>query len=84
MTLATSSSLMTLPGLQGNGRRWCHGVKGAHVEISQRVSNIALANAALVLSSKNRKKNIREGGQCRIINPKSLGLSAAVREYMPL
>ena len=46
---------------------------------AQRVSNAALANAALVLSSKNREK-YSKGGQRRIINPKSLGLSAAVRE----
>ena len=37
------------------------------------------ANAALVLCSKNWK-NIQDGGQCPKINPKSLGLSAAVRE----
>ena len=36
------------------------------------MSNAALANAALVLSSKNWK-NIRDGGQHRKINPKSLG-----------
>ena len=39
---------------------------------SGRVSNAALANAASVLSSKIGK-NIRDGGQRRIINPKSLG-----------
>ena len=38
----------------------------------RRVSNAALANAALVLSSKIGK-NIRDGGQHRKINPKSLG-----------
>ena len=43
------------------------------------VSNAALANAALVLSSKNGK-NIQDGGQRRKQNPKSLGLCAAVRE----
>ena len=47
--------------------------------LSQKVSNAALANAALVLSSKNWK-NIQDGGQRRKTNPKSLGLSAAVRE----
>ena len=45
----------------------------------QRVSNAALANAALVLSSKIWK-NIQDGGQRRKTDPKSLGLSAAVRE----
>ena len=45
----------------------------------RRVSNAALANAALVLSSKNWKI-IQDGGQRRKINPKSLALSAAVRE----
>ena len=49
------------------------------VQISQRVSNAALANAALVLSSKNWK-NIQDGGQRRQTNPKSLELSVAVRE----
>ena len=39
---------------------------------TRRVSNAALANAALVLSSKNGK-TIRDGGQHRKINPKSLG-----------
>ena len=48
-------------------------------KINQRVSNAALVNAALVLSSKNWK-NIQDGGQRRKTNPKSLGLSAAVRE----
>ena len=38
----------------------------------RRVSNASLANAALVLSSKNWK-NLRDGGQRRKINPKSLG-----------
>ena len=37
-----------------------------------RVSNAALGDAALVLSSKNWK-NIQDGGQRRKINPKSLG-----------
>ena len=37
-----------------------------------RVSNAALGDAALVLSSKNWK-NIQNGGQRRKINPKSLG-----------
>ena len=36
------------------------------------MSNAALANAALVLSSKNWT-NTRDGGQHRKINPKSLG-----------
>ena len=49
----------------------------------QRISNAALPNTALVLSSKNWK-NIQDGGQRRKTNPKSLGLSAAVREQMPL
>ena len=44
----------------------------------QRVSNAALANAALVLSSKTWK-NIQDGGQRPKINPKGLGFSAAVR-----
>ena len=38
----------------------------------RKVSNAALANAALVLSSKIGK-NIQDGGQRRKINPKSLG-----------
>ena len=36
------------------------------------MSNAALANAALVLSSKSWK-NLHDGGQRRRINPKSLG-----------
>ena len=47
------------------------------------MSNAASADAALVLSSKNLK-NIQDGGQRRKTNPKSLGLSAAVWEQMPL
>ena len=48
-------------------------------DLVRRVSNAALANAALVLSSKHWKK-IRDGGHRRKTNPKSLGFSAAVRE----
>ena len=40
--------------------------------VFRRVSNAALANAALVLSSKNWE-NIQDGGRRRKINPKSLG-----------
>ena len=41
--------------------------------VSRRVRNAAVANAALVLGSKNWKKVIRDGGQRRKTNPKSLG-----------
>ena len=47
------------------------------------VSNAALANAALVLSSKDWK-NTQDGVQRRKINPKSLGLSSAVRDLVGL
>ena len=46
--------------------------RNSHQAIARGVSNAALANAALVLSSKIGK-NIRDGGQHRKINPKSLG-----------
>ena len=49
------------------------------MSLDRRVSNAALANAALVLSSKNWKK-LQDGGQRRKTNPKNLGHSAAVRE----
>ena len=42
------------------------------------MSNTALANAALVLSSK-KVETLLDGGQRRKINPKSLGLAFSLR-----
>ena len=42
------------------------------ITLYRRVSNAALANAGLVLSSKIGK-NIRDGGQHQKVNPKGLG-----------